>query len=68
MAFSGVELGRIFAVSNWITLTLTLSPRRGNSQFPLREEALNGESLPRLAGFTLSRGRGRDPFALNRAG
>ena len=39
-----------------LALTLTLSPRRGNSHFPRWEKALNDECIRTLAKFSLSLG------------
>jgi hypothetical protein len=41
---------------NRFALTLTLSPRRGNSHFPRWKKSLNGECPKVLAKFSLSLG------------
>ena len=46
----------MYAVEKGIALTLTLSPRRGNSHFPHWKKSLNGERFRALATFSLSLG------------
>jgi len=50
------DLSRIYAVGNWLALTLTLSPKRGKQVWPRWDESLIGERRAALESVSLSPG------------